>query len=127
MPLSPRSRIVESVRATRAIRSNSVRIGRLVADHVVLEVDLGAQLLVAILETSRLVPLFARDGRQRSNDQEQTDVPFVECRARRGLGPQAARGTTEGHERQDDRLPTVNLDDDGCPFARGALEQDAIN
>ena len=88
-----------------------------------LEVDLGAQLLVAILETSRLVPLFARDGRQRGDDQQQPDVPFVERRARRRFHPETACGTTEGHERQDDRLATVNVDDERRPLARGALEQ----
>ena len=123
VPLSPRSRIVESVlrHARDPLEQRAHRAAR--PDHVVLEIDLGAQLLVPILETRRLVPLFARDGGQRGNHQEQAHVPFVERRARRGLHPRRARGTAERHERRDDRLPTVDLDDERRSLARGALEK----
>ena len=75
--------------------------------HVVLEIDLGAQLLVAVQEPRRLFPLLARHRRQRRHHEQQAHVTVVERRARRRLDPDAAHRAAECHHRRGDRLPAV--------------------
>ena len=67
------------------------------ADHVVLEVDLGAQLFVAFLEAKALTPLFTSDGGKRAKDHQQPEVTFVKRRPGPALEPHAADNATESH------------------------------
>ena len=82
------------------------------ADHVVFEVDLRLQPLLAFLQPRRLPRLLARHRRERRDHQQQTQVPLVERRRllSGGLDPGRAGRTPEGDHRTGEHPPAAGVD-----------------
>ena len=119
-------RRVRACDARNAVEERTHRLAR--ADHVVLEVDLGAQLFVAFLEAKALTPLFASDGGKRAEDHQQPDVTFVERRPGPALEPHAADDAPESHHGRDNRVSaivggTVAVDDECLSLAGRAVDE----
>ena len=92
-----------------------------------LEVDLGAQLLVTIEQAFGFVPLFARNRRQRGNHEQQAHVALVERRPGAASIQMLPTAAAECHQGRRDGVPAVDLDDQRGSLPRGALEKRRVD